>query len=227
MATYDAVSFDLDRTLCRYERPGSELLAEAFDAVGVDPFFTMRDFAASFDAFAAEAPDVETLRRRCFRSLAAERGIDPTTGEAVAEVYNERRDPAGVTLLPGAPQAVEAAGARGPIALITNGYAPMQSAKLEAIGLEDAFDAVIFAGTDAAFKPDPEPFELVTRRLGTEPRRTVHVGDSLAHDVAGARRAGFASVWIADGTPGPGTPDDGSDPDYVIDAIDEFPPWPW
>ncbi|MFP4590883.1 MAG: HAD family hydrolase [Halobacteriales archaeon] len=225
MPPFDAVSFDLDRTLCRYERPGTELLAQAFAAVGVEPFFSMVDFAASFDSFAGDAPDVETLRRRCFRELAAKRGVDRSVGEAVAEVYNDRRDPAGVVLLPGAREAVETAAAGGPVALITNGYEPVQRAKLEAIGLEDAFDAVVYAGTDTAFKPDPAPFETVASRLGVDAEATVHVGDSLAHDVAGAKGAGWGAVWVADGELGPGTPAGDVEPDYVIEAIASFPPW--
>lgn len=41
----DAVLFDLDDTLCRYRRSGSELLAAAFERTGRDPFITRGEVA--------------------------------------------------------------------------------------------------------------------------------------------------------------------------------------
>jgi putative hydrolase of the HAD superfamily len=43
-------------------------------------------------------------------------------------------------------------------------------------------------------KPDPRIFELALAAVGTPPARTVHVGDTLTYDVAGARAAGIHPV---------------------------------
>ena len=50
-------------------------------------------------------------------------------------------------------------------------------------------------------KPDKGIFEIVERQLGVGPEACVLVGDHPVNDVAGARGAGWRSVWIdRDGT---------------------------
>ena len=228
MEGFDAVSFDLDRTLCRYRRPADELLNEAFETVGVEPFFTVGEYGATFDSFADDAPDIETLRRRCFRALAAEHGVDPTIGEEVAAVYSAHRDPAAVEPLPGAIDIVEQTGGQYQIALITNGFAPVQSRKVEALGLGSTFDQIVYAGTDTAFKPDAEPFHHVANELSVSPRQMIHIGDSIHHDVAGANQAGLSSVWISGVDIHNETPQtSGIQPDYMIESISDLVPYPW
>jgi putative hydrolase of the HAD superfamily len=43
-------------------------------------------------------------------------------------------------------------------------------------------------------KPDPRIFEIALARAGVAPAETVHVGDTLANDVAGARAAGITPI---------------------------------
>lgn len=45
-------------------------------------------------------------------------------------------------------------------------------------------------------KPRPEIFEAVAEGLGLAPREILHVGDSLAADVAGASAVGMKTVWL-------------------------------
>lgn len=48
-------------------------------------------------------------------------------------------------------------------------------------------------------KPHTEHFQACLKKLGLDPSRVAHVGDSLHHDVAGANSAGIASVFITGG----------------------------
>ena len=48
-------------------------------------------------------------------------------------------------------------------------------------------------------KPSPVGFEECVQRLGLDKSRIVHVGDSLHHDVAGARAAGLACALVLGG----------------------------
>jgi len=48
-------------------------------------------------------------------------------------------------------------------------------------------------------KPHPAAFEAALASLGVPPSRVLHVGDSLLHDVAGARAAGVDSLFVAGG----------------------------
>jgi putative hydrolase of the HAD superfamily len=45
-----------------------------------------------------------------------------------------------------------------------------------------------------AAKPDPRIFEIALARAGVSPEETVHVGDTLVNDVAGARAAGMTPI---------------------------------
>ena len=54
--------------------------------------------------------------------------------------------------------------------------------------------AIVDSGGVGIAKPDPRIFEPALRALGTDPARTVHVGDSVHYDVRGAQAAGMGAV---------------------------------
>ncbi|MEM9487673.1 MAG: HAD-IA family hydrolase [Myxococcota bacterium] len=57
-------------------------------------------------------------------------------------------------------------------------------------------DGIIASGDVKMSKPDPRIFELALRKAGCKPREAVHIGDSLAHDIEGARAAGIDAIWL-------------------------------
>ncbi len=155
----DAVTFDLDGTLCRYERSPGELLDLAFEAVGVDPVFSEAEYFAAYDRFAAEGIGMNELRERCFRWLCERADHDPTLGTDLAAAFAAERDHRRVVPHPGAREAIEAAREVGPVALVTNGPPDMQREKLVGVGFDGAFAHHTFAGFETPAKPDPEPFD--------------------------------------------------------------------
>ena len=215
----DAVLFDLDDTLCRYRRSGSELLEAAFERTGTEPFITREEYHARYPEFVDESDSMADLRERCFAAIAEAKGRDPEVGRRVARAYADERDHGNVEPLPGLEATVEAVSTL-PLGLVTNGSPEMQTPKLEALGLADAFDVVVHAGYDAPAKPDPEPFETALAALEASPDRAVHVGNSLSSDVAGAHAAGVRSVWLEDPeTEGPVDPE----PDHTVASLAEVP----
>jgi 2-haloalkanoic acid dehalogenase type II len=58
------------------------------------------------------------------------------------------------------------------------------------------FEAVVCSEDARSYKPDPVIFEQAIARLGVDPQRTVHVGDSLHSDVGGAAKLGITTVWV-------------------------------
>jgi putative hydrolase of the HAD superfamily len=82
------------------------------------------------------------------------------------------------------------------LALITNGAADTQRNKLEVLGLDELFDAVVISGEVGVAKPDVYPFEVALTQLALQPEGVWHVGDSLATDVAGAKAASLRAVWV-------------------------------
>jgi len=111
-------------------------------------------------------------------------------------------------LFPATAQVLETVRAAGrAVGIITNNVERYQRAKADALGLEWV-RVLIGSDTAGAPKPDPAPFLAGCSRLGTAPGRTLMVGDSLRHDVAGARGAGLVPVWLSadEEAPGRGLP---------------------
>ncbi|GAA2779214.1 HAD family hydrolase [Saccharopolyspora taberi] len=89
---------------------------------------------------------------------------------------------------------LRAAGLR--LAVITNAPSDYQRKKIAAIGLADAFDAVVISGEVGVAKPDAGIFAAACARLGLEPHEVAHVGDRLDTDAVGARDAGLRGIWL-------------------------------
>ncbi|MFW5937562.1 MAG: HAD family hydrolase [Halanaeroarchaeum sp.] len=215
--TVDAVLFDLDETLIEYERPASAVLEATFDAVGVDPFFEVRDFQDRYDDFLPQSESISHLRELIFADIATDRGHEPELGRAIARRYADERDHSRVRLLPGAPALLDAIADR-PLGLVTNGDPEMQRPKLAATGLADRFETVVYAGHDTASKPDAEPFERALADLDVGPSTSAFVGNDPIADVHGSQAVGLRSVWIRNGTDE--TP--AVEPDTTIDCLDEL-----
>jgi putative hydrolase of the HAD superfamily len=220
----ETVLFDLDDTLCEYRRSGAELIALAFEDVGVEPFFGQTEYHRRYPEFVDDTETVEELRSECFTAIAADADYDPETGRALADAFAAERDHRNVRPLPGAHEALERLAEDHRLGLVTNGAPGMQGLKLEGLGIRDSFDVLVHAGYDAPGKPAPEPFHHALSRLDSTPDRAVHVGNSLGSDVAGARAAGVGSVWLPDGAHG-GPPD--PTPDYTLESLHDLlePPW--
>jgi len=87
-------------------------------------------------------------------------------------------------------------------------------------GLYGYFDRVFCGDAFARKKPDPLPLQLTCRELGSEPSRTLMVGDSR-NDAEAARAAGCPVVLVSYGY-NHGEPAASAHPDAVIDRIDDL-----
>lgn len=194
----EAVLFDLDDTLVRYRRSPGEVLAVAFDRVGVDPVFPVEAYYDRFDEFLARTDSFTELRRECFAALAAERDRDPDLGRAVADAFAAERDHAAVDRLPGVDDALSTLAADHRLGVVTNGPREAQAEKVAGAGLDEWMETVVFAGHETPAKPAPDPFERAVAELGVDAAAAVHVGDSPTSDVAGGRAAGLRTVLVGD-----------------------------
>jgi len=82
------------------------------------------------------------------------------------------------------------------LALMTNGAPDIQGAKIDGSNLASFFDTIIISGDHGFGKPDPRIFQLALAKLKVAPHEAVMIGDHLNRDIAGARAAGIATVWI-------------------------------
>lgn len=222
MGRITAVSFDLDGTLVQYVRSPGEILQTCFDVLELEPLFSIEEYYARYDEFTETCDSVDDLRAECFAVLAAENGYERQLGRDVANVFSEVRDQSNVELLPGAARVLDELSSEYQLAVVTNGARDAQRQKIDAVGLERWIDTVVIAGHGVPTKPDPAPIERAIRSLGTTPESTVHIGDSLETDVAGATAAGVDSVWIA-----AWKDPRGFEPTYTVRSLDTLLPPPW
>jgi putative hydrolase of the HAD superfamily len=159
----EVVFLDLDGTIRGYRESTADLLAEAFDEPGVEPLLGADAYRDQ--SFSQVVTDETRAERRedAFRTLTTAAGEDPVVGRRLAAVYGSLRDHRDVQPLPGS---------------------------LAALGIADAFEAVVYAGCETASEPEPSPFLRALSTPDVAPRRTVHVGNFIR-----------ANVWGADADP--------------------------
>ncbi|WP_435094927.1 HAD family hydrolase [Halorubrum sp. N11] len=217
MNDVDAVLFDLDGTLCRHAGDAGDAYRRAFDSVGVEPFGEPAALWAALDG-PPDPDDRVGYLGAGFARVAAQHGRTEVDPVALAEALMTGTEEIGVEFLPGAEAALDAATARGPTAVITNGPKDRQDRKIRALGLADRVDVVVYAGDLPRRKPHAAPFEEALSKLGVPAERALYVGNSLTYDVAGAQNAGLRAAWIRGDEAGPGE----YRPDHVFDSVDDL-----
>jgi len=96
---------------------------------------------------------------------------------------------------------------------------------LGAAGLDGHFGSLVVSVDLGIRKPRREIFEAVLDELGVRPEQTLHVGDNLEADVAGAAPLGIRTVWITRRVPDSNRARaeyTGPDPDFIVRDIAEI-----
>lgn len=66
---------------------------------------------------------------------------------------------------------------------------------LERFGMIDLFDRITTSASCGFYKSRPEIYWSALADLGADPKKSLHIGDSLRFDVGGANRAGMRAAW--------------------------------
>lgn len=82
------------------------------------------------------------------------------------------------------------------LVVITNGPEFSQIPKLQAVNMKAHVDHIIIGGQEPEQKPAPSIFTKALALAGCEASEAIHVGDSLAADIAGAHHSRITSVWV-------------------------------
>ncbi len=216
-----AITFDLDDTLWdiwpvveRAEELLHDWLAARYPRI--PERFTplaLRELASEVSTARPDLAHDRTWLRKAALKLAAERAdYAEFDVEGAFEVFFIARN--AVEPFAEVRPTLERLGQRYRLASLSNG-----NADLQLIGLDDLFVFSLNAIDIGAAKPDPPLFTEACRRLNVRPEQIVHVGDDPEHDVLGAARAGFRTVWVnRTGRDWPG----GSRADAEIVALDEL-----
>jgi putative hydrolase of the HAD superfamily len=127
-------------------------------------------------------------------------------------------------VFPGAHDAIDALRALGvKLALVTNGAALMQRAKIERFALTHRFDHIQIEGEHGFGKPEERAYLHAMQALGVAAPDTWMIGDNLEWEVVAPQRLGIYSIWID--VHGDGLPAGSSvKPDRIIRSLSELLP---
>ncbi len=97
---------------------------------------------------------------------------------------------------PGFGEAVDAARARGVKVAIVSNSEGMLEPLFAALGVAPHIDLLLDSGKLGVEKPDPRIFQLALDAFDVRPEEALHLGDSIATDVLGARAAGVRVALV-------------------------------
>ena len=107
------------------------------------------------------------------------------------------------------------------MALITNGMADHQRAKVDRFDLARFFDCVLTEGQFGVGKPDDRVYAHALGQLDTPPEQAWMVGDNLEWEVAAPQRLGMTGIWVD--SAGTGLPESSAvRPDRTIRSLPEL-----
>lgn len=175
----------------------SAVLEEAQDGV-YDPALFIRYARNVVEGLGGEGPNVEACAREIYEAWAACQHF--ILYDDVAPVFQQLR----------------ADGLQ--IGLISNTHRCLSSFQSH-FALDDLVSTAVSSSEHGYMKPHPSIFEAALTLTGVSPSESVMVGDSLVHDVDGARRVGMRAVLVSrsgrPSPPGAGVP--------VIRSLTELP----
>lgn len=109
-----------------------------------------------------------------------------------------------------------------PLGIVSSAvYAPFLERTLKEQGIRGAFLSVTTSAGAGFYKTRPEIYWRSASAMGLAPESMLHVGDSLAFDVAGAKRAGLRAAWVSYGRE---SDTEIADPDLVLENLNNAAP---
>ncbi len=200
----EAVLLDGLGTLVALEPPWRALVEGLREGYGLelDLRLAERAFRAEMAYYRAhhhEARDRDTLddlRRRCAKVLSTQLPVELAGALSLTQLTAAMLDALHFSVYPDAPPALRALRARGFRLVVASNWDISLPAVLQRVGVAELVDGVLTSAQVGSPKPQGAIFAAALALTGTAPRRTVHVGDSIAHDVRGALGAGVRPVLL-------------------------------
>lgn len=187
-----AILLDALGTLVELEPPWVHLAVALGDGVPPDRLEAavraeMRYYRAHSDE-GRDAGSLADLRQRCADVLSRELGRTVDVETLMAAIR--------FRAFPDAPPALARLRERGLTLVCVSNWDCSLPEVLERSGLRGALDAVVTSAAAGARKPDPSIFVRALELAGTTPGEAMHVGDTAAEDVEGARAAGIRALLL-------------------------------
>jgi putative hydrolase of the HAD superfamily len=208
-----AVFFDVDFTLIHpgptFQGIGYRDFCARYD-VTVDPR-TFETAVAAASTLLEEAPEIfdpDIFIRYTSRIIEGMGGRGAGVDAASRDIYTEWAACHHFDLYEDVPDVLREIDARGiRIGLISNTQRCLASFESH-FSLEGLFAVALSSYEHGYMKPHPSIFHSALEKVGAAPSEAVMVGDSLLHDIQGARSIGMRGVLVARGRLPEGRPED-------------------
>ena len=208
--TYTDLIFDLYGTLVDIHTEEGDLVWEKtalyFSFHGAH--YTGEALHTAFRAAMAEQEAKEGQTYECFPDIPFEEVMEPlfyakgmTEGAAelavnAAELFRIASIDY-IRLYPHVPHSLERLRAHGyRLWLLSNAQATFTRAELRHLGLEEAFDGVYLSSDYRCRKPDGRFFRALLDEQQLDPARCLMIGNDRETDIAGAKAAGLATLYL-------------------------------
>jgi putative hydrolase of the HAD superfamily len=201
-----ALLIDAMGTLVRLPDPVPGLVEALRDRCGLDvaPETAAAGLRAEIAYYRAhmqrgsDASGLAALHRDCAAVLRDALGVEGALDDITAALLDALRFAAFADV----PAALTRARRAGHRVIVVSNWDVSLAGVLERVGLAPLIDGVISSAAVGARKPDPMIFTRALALAGARAAECVHVGDSLAEDIAGARAAGIRAVLLDRGGDG-------------------------
>ena len=197
---YQAIIFDVGSTLLEIVRDPNQLAVEAIAHLGT---VSATAYAAVIRQAAQEwrdgggKPELADLPSTWVGHNRRALSLLGFTGDAAAaaQIIEETFLTEGLAVYPDVVDILNTLRERYTLGIISNWPATLETT-LGRSGLRDYFSVVVGSGNVGYAKPHPEIFKIAANRMQIDVRDALYIGDSIEHDVAGARAAGMDVVLL-------------------------------
>lgn len=206
-----AIFFDMDETLCGTSQAdkvaGQEFAAwikETYPQLTDPNAFLQRylqgvykKLNAEFPQLVALLPDENAFRCGLIKTILAEQGIEISAEQAQqAQHFFDSARMNAFSFLPGVKEMLVELRQHYTLVVITNGPIFSQHPKLAATEMNEWVDHIIVGGEEPEEKPAASIFHKALKLADVKPQEALHIGDSLAADIAGANNMEILTVWV-------------------------------
>jgi putative hydrolase of the HAD superfamily len=189
-----AIVFDLDDTLYAqvdFKRSGLRVVANHLAAR------QLADAALALAALERQMAALGPSHPRIFDAAVAELGLAGVRVDELVTVFRAHQ-PA-IRPFPGVVDLLEDLRGGYRLGLLTDGLAAVQRRKVDALGLDGCFDAMLFSDEMNTHKPDQALYAWFEQRFGLAGGQLMYVGDNPAKDFMGANERGWRTVRVFSG----------------------------
>jgi putative hydrolase of the HAD superfamily len=205
MKKYKHLFFDLDRTIWDFDKNSVEVLKDIFTKYNLkekgipnfDEFYKIyyEINHKLWDKYRIGAIEKDFLSLERFWATLRYFNIDEKES-----AYNISQDyvklsPYKTHLFPDSHEILSYLKQKYTLHIITNGFAEVQTIKINESNLKQYFDKVIISEQTPWKKPNPAIFEYAMNQIDAKAEECIMIGDDIKADIKGAAAVGIDTIW--------------------------------